>query len=213
MNIYEKMQKAKVELQKKDLKKSGENKFSKYKYYELGDFMPAINEICLDLKLFTQVNFENDNAVLTILNIEKIDEKLLYMSKMIETQLKGCNELQTLGGVQTYQRRYLYMNAFEISENDYYIDGNNKNDDKKDNKDLEENDNAFKDDNTDIENEDLDDLVTEQQAKTVCAIMIQKGLNVEKQLQDNYEISSTKYLTKRQYASILNAIKNLPNKK
>ena len=45
MNIYEKMQKAKVDLQKEDLKKTGENKFSNYKYYELGDFMPAINKI------------------------------------------------------------------------------------------------------------------------------------------------------------------------
>lgn len=123
MNIYEKMQKAKVELQKKDLKKTGENKFSNYKYYELGDFMPAINEICLELKLFTQINFNKENAVLTIINTEKTDEKLEYFSEMVKATLKGCNEIQALGGVQTYQRRYLYMNAFEISENDYYIDG------------------------------------------------------------------------------------------
>lgn len=123
MNIFEKMQKAKVELQKKDLKKTGENKFSNYKYYELGDFMPAVNEICLELKLFTQVNFNKENAVLTIVNAEKTDEKLEYFSEMVKITLKGCNEIQALGGIQTYQRRYLYMNAFEISENDYYIDG------------------------------------------------------------------------------------------
>ena len=64
-----------------------------------------------------------------------------------------------------------------------------------------------------IMEEELDVLVTEQQAKTVYAIMLQKGLNVEQQLQHNYGISSTKDLTRRQYASILTAIKNLPNKK
>ena len=42
---------------------------------------------------------------------------------MVKATLKGCNEIQGLGAIQTYQRRYLYMNAFEISENDYYIDG------------------------------------------------------------------------------------------
>ena len=60
--------------------------------------------------------------------------------------------------------------------------------------------------------EELDMLVTEQQAKTVYAIMMQKGLNVEQQLQHNYGITNTKDLTRRQYASILTAIKDLPNK-
>lgn len=64
-----------------------------------------------------------------------------------------------------------------------------------------------------IMEEELDMLVTEQQAKIVYAIMLQKGLNVEQQLQHNYGISNTKELTRRQYASILTAIKNLPNKK
>ncbi len=64
-----------------------------------------------------------------------------------------------------------------------------------------------------IMEEELDMLVTEQEAKTVYAIMQQKGLNIEQQLQHNYGISNTRDLTKRQYASILNAIKNLPNKK
>lgn len=63
-----------------------------------------------------------------------------------------------------------------------------------------------------IMQEELDMLVTEQQAKTVYAIMRQKGLNVEQQLQHNYGISNTKDLTRRQYASILTAIKDLPNK-
>lgn len=64
-----------------------------------------------------------------------------------------------------------------------------------------------------INEEELDMLVTEQEAKTVYALMMSKGLEVEKQLQHNYGISNTKDLTKRQYVSILNAIKSMPNKK
>ena len=64
-----------------------------------------------------------------------------------------------------------------------------------------------------IMEEELDMLVTEQEAKTVYAIMKQKGLDVEKQLFTNYNITNTKDLTKKQYASILNAIKDMPNKK
>lgn len=61
--------------------------------------------------------------------------------------------------------------------------------------------------------EDVDILVTEQQAKTIYALMLQKGIDVEKNLEKNYGISNTKDLTKKQYASILNAIRDLPNKK
>lgn len=64
-----------------------------------------------------------------------------------------------------------------------------------------------------ITEEELDMLVSEQQAKVVYAIMLQKGLNVEQQLKKNYGIDNTKDLTRRQYASILNAIRDLPNKK
>lgn len=67
--------------------------------------------------------------------------------------------------------------------------------------------------NEEIMEGSLEELVTEQQARTVYAIMKQKGLDIEKQLQQNYGISNTKDLTKRQYASILNVIKNMPNKK
>lgn len=61
--------------------------------------------------------------------------------------------------------------------------------------------------------EELDTSVTEKESKTVYAIMQQKGLNVEQQLQHNYGISNTKDLTKRQYVNILNTIKDMPNKK
>lgn len=64
-----------------------------------------------------------------------------------------------------------------------------------------------------IQNEDLDTLVTEQQAKIIYGLMTDKGLNVVENLKKNYGIENTKDLTKKQYASILNAIKNLPNKK
>lgn len=57
------------------------------------------------------------------------------------------------------------------------------------------------------------ELVTEKQARIIHDMMEQKGLNVEKQLQINYGITDVKELTTQQYASILNAIRDLPNQK
>lgn len=120
MNIYEKMQKAKLEILKANLKKSGENRFAGFKYYELADIVPTIIQKCNELKLFTSISFSNEYAILEVVNIEEPSEKLSYGSPMKDLQLKGCNEIQALGGVETYQRRYLYMTAFDIIENDMF---------------------------------------------------------------------------------------------
>jgi len=37
---------------------------------------------------------------------------------MSTASLKGCHEVQNLGAVETYVKRYLYQNAFEIVESD-----------------------------------------------------------------------------------------------
>lgn len=208
MNIYEKMQKAKVDLQKKDLKKTGENKFSNYKYYELGDFMPAINEICLDLKLFTQVNFNKENAVLTIINSEKTDEKLEYFSEMVKTTLKGCNEIQALGGVQTYQRRYLYMNAFEISENDYYIDGQ----DNTKNQEQDTDELPFKEDKKEIKETQLIDKLKKD---LLDDAITKNNLSDEivYKILDSYGYSSTAEIEIKNYMNIVNDFKKITGSK
>lgn len=118
MNVYEKLQKARVELQNKGLSKSGFNNFSKYAYFELSDFLPTINQICLDLKLMTQTSFAHDMATLKIINTEKPDEVIEFTSPMASVQMKGCHEMQNIGAAETYQRRYLLVTAFEIVEND-----------------------------------------------------------------------------------------------
>jgi hypothetical protein len=120
MNIYEKMNVAKLSILKTNLKKSGENKFAGFKYYELADILPTIMQVCNDLKLFTSISFREDVALLQIVNIEEPTEHLEYLSPMKELQLKGCNAIQALGGTETYQRRYLYMTAFDIIENDMF---------------------------------------------------------------------------------------------
>ena len=37
---------------------------------------------------------------------------------MRDLEVKGLNNIQVLGGVETYQRRYLYLMAFDIVESD-----------------------------------------------------------------------------------------------
>ena len=118
MNVYEKIQQVRVELQNLGLNKSGKNKFAGYTYFELSDFLPAINQLCKDHKLMTHISFTREEATLTIINAEAPEEKVIYTSPMYEAVLKGAHPIQNAGAVITYQRRYLMMLAFEIVECD-----------------------------------------------------------------------------------------------
>lgn len=119
-NIYIKIQNVKEKLLKENIKKSGKNKFAGYTYYELADFIPFIIKFCNEELLFTSVSFDNEMAKLVIINAENPSETVEYTSPMRNLELKGCNEIQGLGGVETYSRRYLYMCAFDIIENDMF---------------------------------------------------------------------------------------------
>lgn len=118
MNIYEKLQAMRVALQGMNIKKSGENKFAGYKYYELGDFLPPINQLMKEHGVCSVVTYGAESAILTLHNIEKPEETITFFSPMAEAVLKGAHPIQNLGAVETYQRRYLYMTAFEIVEAD-----------------------------------------------------------------------------------------------
>ena len=122
MNIYEKLQKSRIELQDKQLKKSGENKFANFTYYELGDFIPAANVILNNNKLFSMFNLGVEKATLTIIDCEKTDSTIVFETPIADASIKGCTAIQSLGGTHTYLKRYLYQNALEIVDGDL-LDG------------------------------------------------------------------------------------------
>lgn len=137
MNIYGKLALMRVELQKMEIKKSGRNDFAKYDYMELGDFLPRINEIMAMHNVASVVCFAPDMATLTLIDADKPEDTIVFTSPMSTANLKGCHDVQNLGAAQTYLRRYLYVNAFEIVEHDA-LDGENGQDTKGGSKKKEE---------------------------------------------------------------------------
>lgn len=117
MNIYKKLQDARIVLQYTALKKSGHNKFAGYQYFELGDFLPTIQTIFADAGLCGMVSFTADIATLRIVDVDSGSE-VVFTSPMGSAALKGCHEVQNIGAVETYQRRYLWVTAMEIVEHD-----------------------------------------------------------------------------------------------
>jgi hypothetical protein len=99
------------------LKKSGHNKFAGYQYFELGDFIPTINQIFNEVGLCGVVSYDSEIASLTITDTDD-GTNIIITSPMAEANLKGCHPIQNLGAVETYTRRYLWVTAMEIVEHD-----------------------------------------------------------------------------------------------
>jgi len=117
--VHKKLMQARVELQAMPLKKSGHNKFAGYNYFELGDFLPQVNAIFNRIGLCSVVSFDAEYASLTITDVDD-GTMIVITSPMVESTMKGASAIQSLGGLQTYQRRYLYMCACDLVENDSF---------------------------------------------------------------------------------------------
>lgn len=117
MSVYTKLNKARMALAGMKLEKTGHNKFAGYNYFELGDFLVPTQKIFDDVGLCGVVSFTADLATLTITDTDD-GSQIVLTSPMGSAALKGCHEVQNIGAVETYQRRYLWVSAMEIVEHD-----------------------------------------------------------------------------------------------
>lgn len=126
LNVFQKLLEARARFLEEDVKKSGKNMKMSYKYFELQDIVPVATPIFRQLGLLPVVTFDNDNAIMTIVNVDNPNETIVFTSPMREiepiisnkTGGEVTNAIQRLGSVETYQRRYLYMIALDIVESD-----------------------------------------------------------------------------------------------
>lgn len=115
--VHKKLMEARIRLYNTKLKKTGLNKFAGYSYFELGDFLPDIQIIFNDIGLCGVVSYDANYATLSITDLDD-GTVIVISSPMAGAELKGAHPIQNLGAVETYQRRYLWMTALEIVEND-----------------------------------------------------------------------------------------------
>jgi len=117
MKVLKKLITVRNELAHLPLNKSGHNKFAGYKYFELGDFLPSIQMLFEKHGLCDVISFDADIARMEIYDVED-GSHVTFTSPMGSANLKGCHEVQNIGAVESYQRRYLYTTALAIVEND-----------------------------------------------------------------------------------------------
>lgn len=117
-SVMKKLQKSRVDWQSKPRKKSGFNKFQNFKYFVLKDILPTVNEIFNKNGLYSQYNLTKDYAELIITDSSTGD----YLIYKIPVQKLDNPTMQNIGAINTYSKRYLYMNALEIEEDEDELD-------------------------------------------------------------------------------------------
>lgn len=109
-----------VDLQNSKIKKSGINKYAGFEYYELADFLPRLNELMLQYGINDKFTIEEDKATLTLIKGEETQSYNIPFERF-DTPLNkngspSMQDIQYLGALNTYYKRYLYLNAFGITD-------------------------------------------------------------------------------------------------
>lgn len=186
-NIYQKLQKMRVELQKRGLAKSGYNEHKKFAYFELADFLPHINELQESYGTISLFEINKEHAELVIKDCDDLSQYISFSIPVAELAIQGANTIQNIGGLTTYCRRYLYMIAFEIAESDEF------------------------DPNANNEPEQPQVLyVDELKIKVLKERMAQKGVT-DAQILDRYKVNSFEELTVVDFMKACSGLEKMPD--
>ena len=120
--LNEKIIKIKNRLYAEKIEKTGKNTFQNFNFFELKDFLPRLIQFMNEEEINDQFTIENNEAIL-ILNYKEEKNTYKIPFVMFDTPLNKAGKesmqpIQYLGALNTYYKRYLYLNAFSIAEND-----------------------------------------------------------------------------------------------
>jgi hypothetical protein len=125
--VHARMSAIKAELAKIEIKKSGRNTYAGFKYHELQDFMVHINQLNQKHGVNDLVEIDEDKKEcrITLINVDDKDDFYIVSVPYREAQMLGkggtpsnVDMIQRMGSTITYNRRYLYMTAYNIVESD-----------------------------------------------------------------------------------------------
>ena len=123
LGLYEKLALARLDFLKADVKKSGINNVSEYDYFELADITPIGDPILTKRRLLFVVTFPDGIPTGTLYDLDSSDT-LVFNSEPVLGDLLSIKDnkimttVQSVGAKETFYRRYLYMQLFNIVEHD-----------------------------------------------------------------------------------------------
>ena len=121
MNVWAKLLAVRSEFYATGAKKTGKNLHAEFMYFELEDIVPVAEPLFAKYGLLLVPTFNDGNATAHVVNIDKPEESIDFIIPLIFIAEPGkfrMNEVQGVGAVVTYYRRYLYMVVLDLVESD-----------------------------------------------------------------------------------------------
>lgn len=127
--IMKKLLEARIKFAQANVKKTGKGVIdgNEYTFYTLNDIIPTKNNIFKELGMVDIITYNNQEAKLELFDTDDLKESITFTSPMPnDLRSVNLNQMMAIGGCQTYQRRYLYVTALDISEPDHLENGREK---------------------------------------------------------------------------------------
>lgn len=121
MNVWQKLQAVRMEFLAAGSKKSGKNLHAEFTYFELVDIVPQAEALFTKYHLSLIPSFGGDMAIADIVNTDDPQQRICFsipIRFIAEPAKFRMNEVQGVGAVVTYYRRYLYMLVLDLVESD-----------------------------------------------------------------------------------------------
>ena len=121
ISLEAKLMEARRRFLEKNVKKTGINRYAEFKYFTLEDIVPVKVAIFNELGLADTIQFdgEKNEARLFLYDADNgTRAPLVFTSQLAPDESLVKNPIQKVGAVQTYVRRYLYLNVLDIVEAD-----------------------------------------------------------------------------------------------
>ena len=99
-------------------RKTGYNPYGKFNYFKLNDFLPIANQIMKEMGMWSEFSIRMVGDVeYAVLNICDTNQQITFMLPTAEAN-NSQNPIQNAGSKNTYMKRYCWMNALELEEDD-----------------------------------------------------------------------------------------------
>lgn len=126
LEVLKALNKARVQISNTKMEKKGYNKYSNYHYFKPDQVSKLVFTACVANGLLTKYDLVKDQlggyrGELTVIHLET-GEHLEFTMATDLPDLKATNASQKLGGMATFNERYLKMSAFDIVDNNLDFD-------------------------------------------------------------------------------------------
>ena len=123
LNVYQKLLAVRNEFLKAGAKKTGKNLHAEFMYFELVDIVPIAEPLFEKYGLLMVPTFPNETATALVFDVDKPSDFIVFeipVKFLSEPAKFRMNEIQGVGSMVTYYRRYLYMVVLDLVDADKF---------------------------------------------------------------------------------------------